>query len=263
MDPNIIESQLADFIKWIDEQPELPKNFDRINLVRYLKASEFNLDEAKRLFRKSLQWRKAYPNIFTQRDAYSKEMSDLIKVIQYVPMPTRTSEHNRVSIVRLTDPNPDLIDFNTVIKMFFMVADIRLASLDDIWSEGEIPIWDMSNITIRHFPKLVLSTMRLFMKYTQEAHPVKVVQLHIINCNALLNKGLAVVKPFLKKDVAERIHFHTPNSDTLYKYIPRHILPKDLGGTDNTLEFYQKIIHEYLGSYRDYLMDDERWRLNV
>lgn len=56
-------------------------------------------------------------------------------------MPTRTPDHHRVSIVRLTESDPDKIDFNVVIKMFFMVADIRLASMDDIWSEGEIPIW--------------------------------------------------------------------------------------------------------------------------
>jgi hypothetical protein len=56
-------------------------------------------------------------------------------------MPTRTAEHYRVSIVRLTDSNPEKIDFNVVIKMFFMVADIRLASMDDLWSDGEIPIW--------------------------------------------------------------------------------------------------------------------------
>ena len=56
-------------------------------------------------------------------------------------MPARTPQHFRVSIARLNDPDPEKIDFNTVIKMFFMVADIRLASLDDMWADGEIPIW--------------------------------------------------------------------------------------------------------------------------
>jgi CRAL/TRIO domain len=88
------------------------------------------------------------------------------------------------------------------------------------------PKRDMKNITIRHFSKLSLSTMRLFLKYTQVAHPVKVRQLHVINCNALLNKALGLAKPFLKTEVAERIHFHIPNSDTLYQYIPKEILPE-------------------------------------
>lgn len=81
MDPQLIEEQLPKFIEWIEQQPDLPKNFDRINLLRYLKASEFNIDEAKRLFRKSLQWRHAYPNIFTQRDPYAKEMREIIKIM--------------------------------------------------------------------------------------------------------------------------------------------------------------------------------------
>jgi hypothetical protein len=80
MDPYVIEEQLKELIEWIDEQSDLPKNFDRLNLVRYLKAVEFDVNEAKRLFRKSLEWRHAYPNIFTQRDAQSKEMRELIKL---------------------------------------------------------------------------------------------------------------------------------------------------------------------------------------
>lgn len=55
---------------------------------------------------------------------------------------------------------------------------------------------------------------------------MKVRQLHVINCNSLLNKALALVKPFLRAEVAERIHFHTPDSDTLYKHVPKEILPK-------------------------------------
>jgi hypothetical protein len=56
-------------------------------------------------------------------------------------MPEKTPNNYRVTIVRLVDPDPDKIVFDDVIKLFFMAGDIRLANIDELWSDGEVPIW--------------------------------------------------------------------------------------------------------------------------
>ena len=56
-------------------------------------------------------------------------------------MPEKTPNNYRVTIVRIVDPDPDKIVFNDVIKMFCMLSDIRLAMLDELWIDGEVPIW--------------------------------------------------------------------------------------------------------------------------
>jgi hypothetical protein len=71
---------LEEFLKWIEEQPELPQNLDKILLVRYLKASNFDVERAKFLLKNSLKWRRSYPHIFTQRDPLSDETQ---KVLTY------------------------------------------------------------------------------------------------------------------------------------------------------------------------------------
>lgn len=81
MDPYLIEDLMEKFVEWIDNHEELPKNLDRILLVRYLKASEFDLEKAKSLLYRSLQIRTANPHIFTERDPFSKEMQDVIKIV--------------------------------------------------------------------------------------------------------------------------------------------------------------------------------------
>lgn len=52
-----------------------------------------------------------------------------------------------------------------------MVADVRLiaANPDEPNSgwNGEIPIFDMQGFTIKHLTKVVLSVLRIYMKYTQ------------------------------------------------------------------------------------------------
>lgn len=60
-----------------------------------------------------------------------------------------------------------------------MVADIRLVSSvadepNSGWN-GEVPIFDMAGFTVRHITCVVLSVLRVYMKYTQ-------VTLNIFGC---------------------------------------------------------------------------------
>lgn len=55
--------------------------------------------------------------------------------------------------------------------MFFMVADVRLVSAganepNSGWN-GEVPVFDMAGFTLRHLTCIVLSVLRVYMKYTQ------------------------------------------------------------------------------------------------
>lgn len=52
------------------------------------------------------------------------------------------------------------------------MSDVRLAHPDqanegDFVCSGEIPIFDMAGFTWRHATKVVISTLRVYMKYTQ------------------------------------------------------------------------------------------------
>lgn len=52
-----------------------------------------------------------------------------------------------------------------------MVADIRLVCVDaDVpnsgWN-GEVPVFDMEGFSFRHLTAVVLSVLRIYMKYTQ------------------------------------------------------------------------------------------------
>lgn len=81
MDPKIIEETLYPFLDWVNHQSELPENMDKILLLRYLKASEFDLERAKDLLKNSLRMRHRNPHIFTDRDPWSKEMQNVISVV--------------------------------------------------------------------------------------------------------------------------------------------------------------------------------------
>lgn len=81
MDPHLIEEQVQEFSDWIEDHPEYPHNFDKITLVRYLKAAEFDLESAKKIFRNSLKLRTKNPHIFTDRDPKSIDLQKLIGAV--------------------------------------------------------------------------------------------------------------------------------------------------------------------------------------
>lgn len=169
---------------------------------------------------------------------------------QLIPLPEKTPDNYNVTIIRLIDDDADKIIFNDCIKAFYLGGDLRLVTVDEIWSDGEVPIFDMNNVTLRHLTKVVFQTMRLFMKYSQEAHPVVVRQIHVVNCSSLLNRIMLLVKPFLKAEVAERIQTHLPGSKTIFKYVSKEILPKEYGGTAGSIETTRQIWLQNLENHR-------------
>lgn len=142
-------------------------------------------------------------------------------------------------------------NFTAGIKVFFMVADCRFATeTDGRLSDGEIPIFDMAGYTLRHLTKTVLSSLRVYMKFVQEAHPVRLKEVHVLNCPTYLDKVLTVVKPFIKSEVFKLIHFHLPNADTPYKHFPRAMLPEEYGGSAGKMSHLKQQWMQLLQQHR-------------
>lgn len=59
--------------------------------------------------------------------------------------------------------------------------------------------------------------------------------MHIVNVSPLVDTIINFVRPFLKEKIRQRIHFHS-NLDSLYKFVPQKMLPKEYGGEAGTME---------------------------
>lgn len=97
-------------------------------------------------------------------------------------------------------------------------------------------IINVKGVSIWHLMKVSLSTLRLYFKYVQEAHPVRVRQIHVYNCTPLINRIMSLIRPLLKPEVRSRFQFHTPGSETIFDFIPKEILPEEYGGDAGPLK---------------------------
>lgn len=83
----------------------------------------------------------------------------------------------------------------------------------------------------------------------------------MINVSPLVDTIVNFVKPFLKEKIRERIHLHS-SMDSLYKFVPKDMLPVEYGGQSGNIkdlngkanEFY----HIFIKLEQHY--SPEQWR---
>lgn len=129
------------------------------------------------------------------------------------------------------------LDFDECAKTCFMTLDTWSAlpfSKDVQTTDGDVPIFDMAGLSFRHITKMVIATVRISLKYLQEGHCFRLKQIHVINCSTLLEKVMFILKPFINQKFSGLFHYHLPNSDTLEKFFPKHLLPIEYGGKTGT-----------------------------
>lgn len=167
-----------------------------------------------------------------------------------------------------------------------MMLDARYVMLDgDKLADADILIFDLKKYTFRHFlhdashPK----TLFLYFKYIQEAVPIATTAAHILNPSWVVDRFMSLIRPFLKKEVAESFQFHSRGIETLHKSVSKELLPNEYGGSLGPIDgLHQdwvktfetkrlvdwqsllirtlKVIAKYF-HFRDYLLNDNNWKI--
>lgn len=185
---------------------------------------------------------------------------------QSCPLPFYTKQNHKVTIFRLADDDPNNYDVVDTFKLFFMMSDVRYITSDAVGlTEGEIGIMDFAGFSFRHFFKAAanLSAVRAYLKYVQEAVPFRIHQNHFVNCSPILTKIIALIRPFVKKELFDVMHFHTAGYDSLYEHVPRGILPTLYGGEAGNIDDIFKEWRKVVESHQAYLNDELNWKLSM
>lgn len=109
-----------------------------------------------------------------------------------------------------------------------MIGDVRLAE-ESVGIAGDVFILDAAVASASHFAKFSPTVVKKFLIAVQEAYPVKVKEVHVINISPLVDTIFNFVKPFVKEKIRSRITFHN-DVESLYKVVPRDLLPNEYGG---------------------------------
>lgn len=183
---------------------------------------------------------------------------------QIVSFPNYTSKNHALTVFRLVDYNPSSFDYSVFVKFHIMSSDTRFLTPDlKNLSEAEISIFDCNGFSARHLWSLItnFSTMRVFLRYVQEAAPFIVSQNHFVNCSTITMKIFALIRPFLNKELFDVMHFHSYGFETLHNHIPKELLPDEYGGSAGKLEELYVNTLRLIELQNDYLKDECNWKL--
>ncbi|VVC37057.1 Cellular retinaldehyde binding/alpha-tocopherol transport,CRAL/TRIO, N-terminal domain,CRAL-TRIO lipid [Cinara cedri] len=254
------EKDLEHIKEWLQMQPHLPQFQDDVRLMTFLRGCKFSLEKTKRKLDMYFTMRAAVPEFFANRDPTLPEIKEVMKTVNVPPLPGLTPNGRRV--VMLHGLDVDQISATVVdgMKVVLMIGDIRLKE-EHIGVAGDVYILDACVATPQnfaaHFAKFTPTLLRKFLTCVQEAYPVKLKEVHVINASSLVDTIINFVKPFLKEKIRNRIHVHS-NVETLYEYVPKDMLPEEYGGQAGPIAEINRQWYEKLVTYKDWFKDQEK-----
>jgi CRAL/TRIO domain len=118
--------------------------------------------------------------------------------------------------------------------MLLMMLDARYSMLDEDgkYAVDDVLIIDLKGYTFKHFLNAARNskTIFLYFKYSQETVPIPTRSCHILNSSTVVNSFMSLIRPMLRKEVAESFQFHSDNLENLHKSVPKEVLPQEYGG---------------------------------
>lgn len=228
----------------------------REQLALFAQSCYFNKDAILRCMDTYYKMRSTVPEFFGNRDPELENLRHSLKVLEFTAFPVPDPNGNVIIFHRLSDTKPSKYMFNDGIKLLLMTMDASL------YTEGCMPgyifLFDMNGVSMGHLMRLSVNSIRKFFEYIQEANPVRLKAIHIVNTVWFIDKILALAKPFMKSELLEILHFHTGDISDIYEHIPLKCLPKDYGGELD----YISVLHEAhcrkLVQLKDYFLEEEK-----
>uniref|UniRef100_A0A1A9ULS1 CRAL-TRIO domain-containing protein n=1 Tax=Glossina austeni TaxID=7395 RepID=A0A1A9ULS1_GLOAU len=261
------EAKIDYLQKWFEDNKKLPKKVDRLLLRRFYQCMYENMEDTQKRIEINYLMRNRHPHVFLIRDPNDASSHQTFEYADIVPLPGLTKEKYKITFFRLNDPDPKKMRFTEDTKAYIMVTDCRFCmpdlADDDCLSEGELQIYDMTGVKVKHVGRLSMASLHIFIKYLDQASPVRIKHIHMINCPSYLDTFISVLRPFIGNEVVKSISFHTSRMDTLYEHVPRELLPDEYGGFAGKLSDLKAQFRQVMSDKRDYLIDPDYWKVET
>lgn len=209
---------------------ELKSNFkmDDSTLMKFLYARKFDLNETQELIENYYSWRRRNPEIFRN---FTLDADDIKKNLENgLPGVLNSRDRKGRCVLILNAINWDFsyglisIYRSILITLEYLINEVQNQA------NGFVVIVDWTEFTFRQSMNLKPSVLKLMIEGLQDCFPARFKGIHFIGQPWYVETAITFIKPFLKDKTKERIYVHGNNLSTLFEYVPRDILPTEMGG---------------------------------
>uniref|UniRef100_A0A2A4JMB1 CRAL-TRIO domain-containing protein n=1 Tax=Heliothis virescens TaxID=7102 RepID=A0A2A4JMB1_HELVI len=252
-----VQKKVEQLRDWLNQQPHLPKDLaDRI-LLRFLHSCYYDVEKTKQTIELFFKIRDNSPELVNYRDPMSPAMQKALKIIKLAQY--QISGNRNVWFWQLNDPGLEQYDYLQDARMFFMTCDAWILE-NNVLADADVVVMDAKDITLKFITKFNVSVARKLSRYQEEAMPIRLKEVHVINAPPFVDKLFGLMKPFLKQEVTDMIHFHVPNSETLYNFISKEDLPQDYGGSLPSMDEMNKRVIDIVMEQSKVFLDENFWK---
>lgn len=271
--------------EWIKGQPQYPVISD-VLLIRHLQVCDYSVEKCKELLDAHLQLRTAIPELFTSTSPFLPEVQNVFRHTNLFMIPEHTKDGYRIIYAGLHSGDSSLYVLEDVMKVFAMAAEAYDGEHGSC--PGYIICIDSEKVGFGHLTKINFSILRRLFHFAhivmdilpfyldnhktvnvkeggsvdENGNTIKLLEIHVLNVNPVLEKIYQLVRPLLKKSLNDLVKFHSKPED-FYKVMPREIFPRDMkGDAPYTREELALDTKQKMEALEEYYKMFESWRIN-
>ncbi|KAK9875988.1 hypothetical protein WA026_011088 [Henosepilachna vigintioctopunctata] len=246
--------------EWLKYE-NLPDATDE-QVVLFLLSCDSDIEKTKSTILAYYKYRNIGPNISNNRDINCKELKHIISTVESGVIPNRTKENYMVLFGRLKNFSYWNFHLESSMKYLFMTLDMGLQKNPP---DGVVALFDMKGMGLMHLTKLRVGPLKIFFHLVQEGLPCQIRDIHVLNSAYFIDKLLAIIKPFMKKELVDMLHFHQSDID-MEEFFANHLeadcVPSDYGGKSPSVEAIAETSLENMKKMTEWFDIEEEMRKN-
>ncbi|KAK0077278.1 hypothetical protein PV326_010165 [Microctonus aethiopoides] len=228
--PEIQRQAIADLRELLKKETDLKCPLDNEAwLIRFLRPCKYYPESACKLVKEYYAFKVKHANVYDGLKP-SREKNIFDHNILTV-LPNRDQHGRRILIIELGKKwKHNKVSLDEVFKG--CVLYLEAAMLEPTSQiAGAVVIFDMDGLSLQQTWQFTPPFAKRIVDWLQDAVPLRIKNIHIVNQPYVFNMVFALFKPFLRSKLKERIIFHGTDRKSLYQHLSPKSLPECYGGT--------------------------------
>ncbi|XP_066157989.1 retinol-binding protein pinta-like [Euwallacea fornicatus] len=227
-----IDNDIKIIKEWLKTQPHLPEIPEDRIIESFILFNKFSIERTKQKLDMYYTIRSAIPELFDKHPC-SPEMIQQAKVCLIVPLPKLANDQRRVIYSKFSqDFGPEAFNQDNYLAQNYNIMELILRG--ELYL-GVHYIFDCAGFKFGHVTKISPMALKKNSVGMEKVFSNRVTSIHFINFHPYMETPLNFLKAVLPEKIRNRIQMYG-DSAGLFNVFPKNILPKDVGGEEESVE---------------------------
>ncbi|CAH0726594.1 unnamed protein product, partial [Brenthis ino] len=254
-DPKRLEEGIRHLKQWILKQPHLRARTDDQWLAAFVRGCKYRLDQSKSKLDLYFSMRSTAPYLYSVKYFEPKAMDILNLGAILLLRKTKKPDDPRVILLRVGQYDTNEYTFLELMSVLTLQEQICFMEDDNLVVAGTVNVVDLAGTKLGHYTQTSIKQLKNLITANQEAVPIRIRAVHFLNTPPFFETFFSIAKRFLNEKTKKRIMIHGKNIESLHEHVSKDILPKEYGGTGDSIEecidYWKTKMRDYSSFFED------------